>query len=42
MQKIFSGAENSGILILSTDNGILSSTECKKLNVGGEALVIVN
>ena len=34
--------ENSGVLLLSTNNGILSSTECKKLNVGGEALVLVN
>ena len=33
---------NQGVLILSTNKGIMSSTECKKLKLGGQALVIVN
>lgn len=33
---------NQGTLILSTNKGVMSSTDCKKLRLGGQALVIVN
>jgi small subunit ribosomal protein S8 len=29
-------------LILSTNKGVMSITDCKKLNIGGEAFVIIN
>lgn len=33
---------NQGTLIISTNKGVMSSTECKKLKLGGQALIIVN
>ena len=33
---------NQGTLIISTNKGVMSSAECKKLRLGGQALVIVN
>ena len=32
---------NSGLIIMSTNKGIMSIEECKKLKVGGEAFIIV-
>ena len=32
---------NNGIIILSTNKGIMSINECKKLNLGGEPILIV-
>jgi len=32
---------NSGIIILSTNKGIMSINECKKLKIGGELFIII-
>jgi len=33
--------ENHGLLILSTDKGLLSINSCKKLGIGGEPILII-
>ena len=33
---------NLGLLIIRTDKGILSLSECKKANMGGEVLALIN
>jgi|ERR1711976_3430 len=32
---------NNGLIILSTDRGIMSNIQCKKYNIGGEPFIIV-
>lgn len=33
---------NNSFIILSTDKGLKSITQCKKMNIGGEPLIIIN
>ncbi len=33
---------NSGLIIMSTNQGIMTISDCKKKHLGGEALVVVN
>ena len=40
-KQIWKKDSNLGLLILSTNKGILSLQQCKKLNIGGEPLVFV-
>jgi len=40
-KQLWKKDSNLGLLILSTNKGIISLQQCKKLNIGGEPLVFV-
>lgn len=40
-KQLWKISPNLGLLILSTNRGILTSKDCKKLNIGGELFFIV-
>ena len=42
LKQLWKLNQNSGLIILSTNKGVLSLTDCKRLGVGGEAFVIIN
>lgn len=42
IEQLWKIDSSKGILILSTNKGLLSINECKKLKIGGEPFLIIN
>lgn len=42
LKNLWKFDSNQGLLVLSTNKGIMSANECKKFKLGGQALIIVN
>lgn len=42
LKNVWKFDSNQGVLVLSTNKGVMSAIECKKFKLGGQALILVN